>query len=62
MSNDLLQDDEIIRQDNERGPGWFLILSYIIISLFCLYYYFEYRDWKSSYQIQQEQIDAKIGK
>jgi hypothetical protein len=56
---DYLNDDEMMHQNHERGPGWFLKISYIVIALFCIYYFFEYKDWKSSYEVQQEQLQQK---
>lgn len=53
-------DDELIPQDHERGPGWFLKISYGVIVAFCVYYLFTYWDWKSSYDLQQEEIQKKI--
>lgn len=55
-------DDEVIQQDHKRGPGWFLKISYIIITLFCIYYLFAYWDWKSSYDEQQTQIQTQLQK
>ena len=54
-----LEYDEI-EQDHERGPGWFLILSYIVISIFCVYYLFSNWDWQSNYDKQQTQIEREI--
>lgn len=59
-TNDYLYDDEMMHQDHERGPGWFLKISYIVIALFCIYYFFTYDDWKSNYEEQQEQIQQQI--
>jgi hypothetical protein len=53
-------DDDLIEQNNERGPGWFLKITYIVVPLFMLYYLFTYWNWKSNYQIQQEQIQQQI--
>ncbi len=61
-TNDLYQDDEIIPQNHERGPGWFLIATYTVVTLVCIYYFFTYRDWKSSYEIQQQQIQEQLKK
>ncbi len=55
-------DEELIPQNHERGPGWFLKISYIVITAFCLYYLFTFWNWKSSYEVQQEQIQAEIAK
>lgn len=49
-----------IEQDHEKGPGWFLILSYIIITLASILYFVFNKDWKSSYDLQQEEIQKKI--
>ncbi len=53
-------DDEVIEQNHERGPGWFLKIAYVVISLFCLYYLYTYWNWQSNYQEQQAQINAQI--
>jgi hypothetical protein len=53
-------DEEVIQQDHKRGPGWFLKISYIIITLFCLYYLFTFWDWKSSYDKQQTKIETEL--
>jgi len=62
MNSQILDDDEIIHQNHERGPGWFLRIAYIVIALSCIYYFFQYRDWKSNYQLQQEQQDQQLHK
>ena len=51
-----------IEQDEKKGPGWFLILSYIGITIFCVYYFFAYYNWKSSYEIEHEKIMKQIEK
>ena len=48
-----------IQQDHKKGPGWFLILTYIIIAIFCVYYFITHIDWKSDYDKQQEEIRAR---
>ncbi|MDZ7291570.1 MAG: hypothetical protein ONB44_16570 [candidate division KSB1 bacterium] len=53
-------DDELIPQNHERGPGWFLKISYVVIIAFCVYYLFTYWSWKSGYDKQQEQIKKEI--
>lgn len=53
-------DDELIPQDHQRGPGWFLKIAYGVIIIFCVYYLFTYWDWKSGYDLQQEEIQKKI--
>ena len=55
-------DDEIIPQDHERGPGWFLKIAYLVITVFCVYYLFTYWDWQSDYDKQQAQIQQEIAK
>lgn len=52
--------DDIILQDEKRGPGWFLKLAYVVINAVCVYYLFTYWDWKSNYDLQQEQIQKQI--
>ncbi len=51
-----------IKQDHKKGPGWFLILSYIIITIAAILYFFFNKDWKSSYDMQQKDIQQKIEK
>ena len=51
-----------IEQDHKKGPGWFLILTYIVVTIFCIYYFIANLDWKSSYDKQQEEISAKLAK
>ena len=53
-------DEELIPQDHEKGPGWFLKISYLVITIFCLYYLFTYWNWKSDYDRQQEQLQTEI--
>lgn len=59
MSDKELEYTEI-QQDHKRGPGWFLILSYVVIVAVCLLYYFRHIDWKSDYDKQQEKIELEI--
>lgn len=56
-----LNDDEMIQQNHERGPGWFLKIAYAVIVAFCAYYLFSYWNWQSSYDEQQTQIQKQIG-
>ena len=46
-SKTLFEEEEIIHQDEKKGPGWFLKITYIIILLFCLYYLFTFWDYKT---------------
>jgi hypothetical protein len=55
-----LNDDEMIQQNEERGPGWFLKIAYAVIVAFCVYYLFTYWNWQSSYDEQQAQIQKQI--
>lgn len=55
-----LNDDEMIQQNHERGPGWFLKISYVVIVAFCAYYLFTYWNWQSSYDEQQAQIKKQM--
>jgi len=59
MDNNNMEYPEI-EQDHKKGPGWFLILSYIIIILSAILYFVFNKDWKSSYDLQQEEIQKKI--
>ena len=52
--------DEIIVQDEKQGPGWFLKLAYVVITAVCIYYLFTYWDWKSSYELQQEELQKQM--
>jgi hypothetical protein len=52
--------ETIIDQDHKRNPGWFLIASYIVISIFCVYYLVSNWGWKSDYEIQQQELRAKV--
>jgi hypothetical protein len=58
--SDMKLDDELIQMNEERGPGWFLKIAYAVISLFCIYYLYTYWDWKSDYEVQQQEIQSKI--
>jgi hypothetical protein len=60
MADNTMVDDDLIVQNNERGPGWFLKITYIVVPLFMLYYLFTYWNWKSNYQLQQEELNQKI--
>ncbi len=51
-----------IPQDETRGPGWFLKISYVVIVAFMLYYLFTNWAWKSNYQEQQEKIKMELSK
>ncbi len=55
-------EETVIEQDHKKGPGWFLLLSYIVISLFCIYYLFTRWDWKSDYDLDQEKVQTEIEK
>jgi hypothetical protein len=61
MSNSELEYPEI-QQDHKRGPGWFLISTYIVVTMFCIYYFLTYRDWQSNYDKQQADLQAEISK
>ncbi len=60
MSTMKTADDELIQMNEERGPGWFLKISYVVVTIFCVYYLFTYWDWKSDYELQQQEIQSKI--
>ncbi len=62
MNEQTINNDEVILQNHERGPGWFLKISYVVITLFCLYYLYTYWDWKSNYDTQQEKIRTELSK
>ena len=54
--------DDAIVQDHERGPGWFLKISYLVITIFCVYYLYTYWNWQSDYDKQQAQIQQEIAR
>lgn len=56
------EDEDVIPQDHDRGPGWFLKIAYVVITLFCVYYLVTYWNWQSDYDLQQAEIEQKIGK
>lgn len=58
----LIDNEEIIEQNHERGPGWFLKIAYVAIAAFCVYYWFTYQNWKSTYDVQQEKIHTELSK
>ncbi len=60
MTEQILNDDDFMEQNHERGPGWFLKIAYVVIALFCLYYLFTYWNWQSNYDEQQASIRATI--
>jgi hypothetical protein len=60
MADKSIVDEDLIEQNHERGPGWFLKITYIVVPLFMLYYLLTYWNWKSNYQIQQDQIQEQI--
>jgi hypothetical protein len=62
MSQEITYDDKTMQQNHERGPGWFLKISYAVIIIFCIYYLFTYWDWKSNYDVQQEQLQHQMKK
>jgi len=55
-------DDDPIPQNHERGPGWFLKIAYVVITLACVYYLFANWNWKSNYQEQQEKIKSELAR
>ena len=50
----------VIPQDENRGPGWFLIVSYVLITLSCLIYLFTHWNWRSDYEMEQARHDEQI--
>lgn len=62
MNEQTVYDEVVMAQDHERGPGWFLKVSYVVITLFCIYYLYTYWDWKSEYDVQQEKIQMQLSK
>lgn len=57
-----VNNDEIIEQNHERGPGWFLKISYIVIIASSISYWFLNHNWKSSYEEQQDKIHMQLQK
>lgn len=60
MTEHTIHDEDFMEQNHERGPGWFLKIAYVVITLFCVYYLFTYWDWKSNYEEQQAQIQMRL--
>ena len=59
-TTDIYNDDGAIQQNNETGPGWFLKITYVVVTAVCIYYLFTYWNWQSNYQEQQTQIQTKL--
>lgn len=53
-------EEVLIDQNHERGPGWFLLATYVVVTAFCLFYLFTHWNWKSDYEEQQEQQRAGV--
>ena len=62
MNQTIDYSNDPIAQDNNRGPGWFLKIAYVVISLICIYYLFDNWNWKSNYDEQQSKIKAELAK
>jgi hypothetical protein len=60
MSETALNDPELIEQNHERGPGWFLKIAYVVITVVCVYYLFAYWNWQSNYDEQQAKIKTQL--
>jgi hypothetical protein len=60
--SELTKDEDFMEQDHARGPGWFLLIAYAVITAFCIYYAVTYWDWQSSYQEQQTEIQTQLQK
>ena len=58
--SEMIKDEDFMEQNHERGPGWFLLIAYVVITAFCVYYAVTYWDWKSSYEEQQMEIQSKL--
>ncbi len=53
-------EDYGIEQNNEQGPGWFLKISYVVIILFMFFYWYSYKNWKSTYDLEIEKKQSKV--
>ena len=63
MSNQIIDyPTDPIPHDDNRGPGWFLKISYVVIVSFMLYYLYANWAWKSNYDEQQEKIKTELSK
>ncbi len=60
MKNESKPEVEVMEQNHERGPGLFLKISYVVITLFCIYYAYAYWNWQSSYERQQTGISQRL--
>lgn len=58
--SDIIKDEDFMEQNHERGPGWFLKITYLVVAAFCVYYAFTYWDWKSNYDEQQAEIQTRL--
>ncbi len=59
MSN-VVKDEDFMEQNHERGPGWFLKITYGVVIAFCIYYGYTYWNWQSSYDEQQTEIQTRL--
>jgi hypothetical protein len=59
-TTDIFEDNGEISQNNETGPGWFLKITYVVVTAFCLYYLFTYWNWQSNYEEQQAKIRTQL--
>jgi hypothetical protein len=59
-TTDTYEDDGEIHQNHDTGPGWFLKITYIVVSLVCIYYAWTYWNWQSNYEEQQAVIRTQI--
>ena len=53
-------EEVLIEQDHKKGPGWFLVTAYVVISLFCLYYLYHHWNWQSDYDRQQQEVRGRL--
>lgn len=53
-------EDYGIEQNSEQGPGWFLKISYVVIIVFLFFYWFSYKNWKSTYDHEMEKKQQKV--
>jgi phosphotransferase system glucose/maltose/N-acetylglucosamine-specific IIC component len=53
-------EDYGIEQNNEQGPGWFLKISYVVIIAFMFVYWFSYKNYKSTYDLEIEKKQQKV--
>jgi hypothetical protein len=53
-------DEGAIEQNEDIGPGWFLMTTYVVITVGCLWYLFSNWTWQSGYDKQIATIEQEV--